>query len=207
MEPHDKGVMMKVTDILSQAKKPLFTFELLPPLKGHTMEALNAAIEAARAGEAGRGFAVVAAEVKSLAQDSRGSAEGISEMISGLQTLMGQASDAIDLSENAIKEGNSALSGTFDSFKSLTESVDTIKGKMEVVASASEEQAASFEEITANVSTMSKLVEETAKQALNSSATSEEALAIVGQIHDIINEINMVSATISSTMTKFTIRK
>lgn len=169
--------------------------------------ALNAAIEAARAGEAGRGFAVVAAEVKSLAQDSRGSAEGISEMIAGLQALMGQASDAIILSEKAIHEGNSALSGTFDSFKSLTESVETIKGKMEMVASASEEQAASFEEITANVSTMSKLVEETAKQALNSSATSEEALAIVGQIHDIINEINMVSATISSTMTKFTIRK
>lgn len=169
--------------------------------------ALNAAIEAARAGEAGRGFAVVAAEVKSLAQDSRGSAEDISEMIAGLQALTGQASEAMELSSHAINEGNSALSGTLDSFKTLTDSVETIKAKMEVVASASEEQAASFEEITANVSDMSKLVEETAKQALNSSATSEEALAIVGQIHEVINEINAVSSTISNTMTRFTIRK
>ena len=37
---------MKVTDILATARQPLFTFELLPPLKGHTMEAINATIEA-----------------------------------------------------------------------------------------------------------------------------------------------------------------
>ena len=36
---------MKVTDIIAAAKGPLFTFELLPPLKGHTMEAINTAIE------------------------------------------------------------------------------------------------------------------------------------------------------------------
>lgn len=37
---------MKVTDIIKNAKKPLFTFELLPPLKGHTLDAINTAIEA-----------------------------------------------------------------------------------------------------------------------------------------------------------------
>ncbi len=31
---------MKVTQILENAKKPLFTFELLPPLKGHTLESI-----------------------------------------------------------------------------------------------------------------------------------------------------------------------
>lgn len=36
---------MKVTDIIAQAKRPLFTFELLPPLKGHTLDGIFSAVE------------------------------------------------------------------------------------------------------------------------------------------------------------------
>lgn len=36
---------MKVTEILANATEPLFTFELLPPLKGHTIDAINSAID------------------------------------------------------------------------------------------------------------------------------------------------------------------
>lgn len=36
---------MKVIDIIAQASGPLFTFELLPPLKGHTMDSINETIE------------------------------------------------------------------------------------------------------------------------------------------------------------------
>lgn len=37
---------MKVTEIIAKATAPLFTFELLPPLKGHTLDAINTTIEA-----------------------------------------------------------------------------------------------------------------------------------------------------------------
>jgi methylenetetrahydrofolate reductase (NADPH) len=36
---------MKVTDIIARSEGPLFTFELLPPLKGHTIDAVNETIE------------------------------------------------------------------------------------------------------------------------------------------------------------------
>ena len=32
---------MRVTEIIQAAKKPLFTFELVPPLKGRTLEPLE----------------------------------------------------------------------------------------------------------------------------------------------------------------------
>ncbi len=164
---------------------------------------LNAAIEAARAGEAGKGFAVVAAEVKSLAQRSRQSAEHIADMISDLQKKSDAASGAMAEAGTAVAEGSAALTETLGIFNTLTTSVEDITRNMEMVASATEEQAASFEEITASVNEMSLLVKDTAKDALNSSATSEEALAVVDQITRVISEINQVVSTIGAEMKKF----
>jgi methyl-accepting chemotaxis protein len=58
--------------------------------------ALNATIEAARAGESGRGFAVVAAEVKELAAQTARATEQIAVQIGNVQSITGNAVDAID---------------------------------------------------------------------------------------------------------------
>ena len=57
--------------------------------------ALNATIEAARAGESGKGFTVVANEVKSLAQETAGSADDISHKIETIQDSSRQTTQAI----------------------------------------------------------------------------------------------------------------
>jgi len=112
--------------------------------------ALNAAIEAARAGEAGRGFAVVAAEVKSLAQDSRRSAEDIADMISTLQDKAQKATTAMAYAGKTFEEGSKSLTETLDAFNKIAGSIDDITRNAMDVASASEEQAASVEEVTAS---------------------------------------------------------
>ncbi|MCP3473802.1 methyl-accepting chemotaxis protein [Bradyrhizobium sp. CCGUVB1N3] len=68
--------------------------------------ALNATIEAARAGEAGRGFAVVASEVKSLASQTAKATEEISEQISDIQKVAGDAINAIQAIGGIIGEVN-----------------------------------------------------------------------------------------------------
>jgi methylenetetrahydrofolate reductase (NADPH) len=39
---------MKVVDIIARAKHPLFTFEILPPLKGHTLDGIFSTVEKLR---------------------------------------------------------------------------------------------------------------------------------------------------------------
>ena len=150
---------------------------------------------------------MVAAEVKSLAQRSRQSAEHIADLISGLQKKSDAASTAMVQAGKAVADGSAALTDTLQIFNNLGSAVDDITKNMEMVASATEEQAASFEEITASVNEMSSLVKETSKDALNSSATSEEALAMVDQITSVISEINQAVGMINSEMGRFRFRE
>ena len=167
--------------------------------------ALNAAIEAARAGEAGRGFAVVAAEVKSLAQDSRKSAENIADMIAALQTKARQATEAMEKSTSSVKEGSSALEQTLEAFNKIAVTIEEINKSIVDVASASEEQAASVEEVTASIQEVAELVQNTSHEAGDAAAATEEASASIDEIGRIMNGVVSITEKISGEMKKFTV--
>lgn len=165
--------------------------------------ALNAAIEAARAGEAGRGFAVVAAEVKSLAQDSRKSAENIEDMIATLQTKAKQATQAMGKSNQAVQDGSSALEQTLNAFNKIADTIENINQNTVEVASASEEQAASVEEVTASIQEVSNLIQNTSHEAGDAAAATQEAKASIDEVGRIITGVVDIVTNISGEMTKF----
>jgi len=168
--------------------------------------ALNAAIEAARAGDAGRGFAVVAAEVKALAEESRTSAGNIGDMIGNLQKNSDKAAQAMAESNKAVLQGSKTITAALASFEKIAVHVEDINTNIEMVASATEEQAAAVEQITSSATEVGKQVEMTAKDAMDIASASEEAAAAVDQVKEIVGNVNNVAENVSKEMSRFSIR-
>jgi methyl-accepting chemotaxis protein len=189
-----KGQMDKISEIVN----------LITDLANQTnLLALNAAIEAARAGDAGRGFAVVATEVKSLAVESRTSAERISEMIASLQKQTQNAVDAVSASNAGVREGSAALQETLSSFNNIVTSIDKISHNVSDVAAAAEEQAASVEEVTASVNEVGGLMQATTKEATDAAAASEESSAAIDQITKVVANLNTIVDKVTREVSRF----
>jgi len=165
--------------------------------------ALNAAIEAARAGEHGRGFAVVASEVKSLAQESRSSAEKIEEMITQLNLATKKATDAMEGSKVLVNKGLGESQQALDAFKTIQKAAETVANSASEVAAATEEQAATTEEITASVHEVANLIERTAKEAGDAAAATEESAAAIDEITRMIQTVNNVAVQAMEANKKF----
>ncbi|WP_440951153.1 methyl-accepting chemotaxis protein [Methanosphaerula subterraneus] len=190
----------KVYDIVTDVEKQMGEISkivvLIRDLANQTnLLALNAAIEAARAGDAGRGFAVVATEVKSLAQESRNSAERIEEMIGNLKKNTQHASLAMGEAKGTVEMGSEMVTETLQSFNKIAAAIDKVTKSVSEVASATEEQAATTEEITASITEVARLVDQTAQEAGDAAAATEESTASLDDITRMVGEVNKVAVT------------
>jgi methyl-accepting chemotaxis protein len=193
-----------IVEIKSQMDKISEIVSLITDLANQTnLLALNAAIEAARAGDAGRGFAVVATEVKSLAIESRASAEKISDMINNLQTQTNHAVDAVASANAGVKQGSEAMHETLSSFTKIVESIDQVSKNVSDVAAAAEEQAASVEEVTASVNEVNGLMINTSKESTDAAAASEESAAAIDQITKVIGNVNKIVDNVTKEVSRF----
>src|ERR1700704_3174304 len=144
--------------------------------------ALNATIEAARAGEAGRGFAVVASEVKSLASQTAKATEEISEQISDIQKVAGEAIDAIKRIGGIIGEVNEVATA---------------------IAAAVQEQGAATQEITRSTQSAAQGTRNVSDNITGVKTDADAAAAAAEHVKDASQTLENQSQHLGNQVTEF----
>ncbi|MBL1174850.1 CHASE3 domain-containing protein [Pantanalinema sp. GBBB05] len=126
------------------------------------MLALNAAVEAVRAGEHGKGFSVVASEIRKLADQSKKSAQQISQLVTDIQAAINATVLATDSSNQNAEQGERITQQTADAFANVSESVNNIVLNVQQISLNSKQQAIAIQQVVEAMTVLNRGAQETA---------------------------------------------
>lgn len=148
--------------------------------------ALNAAIEAARAGEQGRGFAVVADEVRKLAERTAISTKDIALTIGEITSISNAAVQSMHGVVGEVETSIRLIKHNGDGLEEVKAASQTVAGRVEHIAHASQEQSAAGRAVAQNLNRITGLVDsnsasvQIAREATQSLAKSADDLSKAG---------------------------
>jgi len=173
----------KVESLASAAERIGEVITLIKDIADQTnLLALNATIEAARAGEAGKGFAVVASEVKSLANQTAGATNDITDQISTIQTEIGS---------------------TIEGIKTISDIIGQVEEISTTIAAAVEEQTAAVREIASNAQHASQGTEEVSSNVAGVSSGVSTARELAGAVQSAANNLSEQAEALKKQITAF----
>ncbi|MEC0180338.1 methyl-accepting chemotaxis protein [Paenibacillus peoriae] len=167
---------------------------------------LNASIEASRAGEAGRGFAVVAIEVRKLSEQSKASADSISQIITQMLDLIQRSTATMNGNvRNQVGEGLRISQEAEGAFANIERSTSHIVEQIQSVSAAAEEISASTEEVSATVTHLASLSRSSADSSQTTSAAAQEQMAAMEEIASSSQELSRMAQDLQELVKRFKI--
>ncbi|MEK3948385.1 methyl-accepting chemotaxis protein [Paenibacillus sp. FSL H7-0703] len=167
---------------------------------------LNASIEASRAGEAGRGFAVVAIEVRKLSEQSKESADSISQIITQMLDLIQRSTATMNGNvRNQVGEGLRISQDAEGAFTNIERSTSHIVEQIQSVSAAAEQISASTEEVSATVTHLASLSRNSADSSQTTSAAAQEQMAAMEEIASSSQELSNMAQDLQQLVKRFKI--
>ncbi|URJ48360.1 methyl-accepting chemotaxis protein [Paenibacillus polymyxa] len=167
---------------------------------------LNASIEASRAGEAGRGFAVVAIEVRKLSEQSKESADSISQIITQMLDLIQRSTATMNGNvRNQVSEGLRISQDAEGAFTNIERSTSHIVEQIQSVSAAAEQISASTEEVSATVTHLASLSRNSADSSQTTSAAAQEQMAAMEEIASSSQELSNMAQDLQQLVKRFKI--
>lgn len=164
---------------------------------------LNASIEAARAGEQGKGFAVVANEIKQLAEQSKDSALGISEIVTNLNlesektvSVMQDVQKAIEIQNKDVEEANKVFKVLRNEINESFDNINTISLMMEQLDTGRTN-------LIDLVNNLSALAEENAAGTEETTASAVEVENMAESIKESSSKVSKVAESLDDEIKKF----
>lgn len=165
--------------------------------------ALNASIEAARAGEHGRGFSVVAEEVRKLADQSKGSAFKINEIIHQIATDIEGASQTMVKEKTLVEKSVSEAHDTNVSFNEILTLIEGINHKIANISQGANQQSQISEEMAKAIDELSFIMQGNVSSSERIGSNIENQVATFEEIAASITELKHMAGVLETETNRF----
>lgn len=126
------------------------------------MLAMNAAVEAERAGEHGKGFSVLSVEVRKLADESKRSAERISDLVADIQKGTNSTVMATEEGTKNVDKGMQLARATSDTFHKVSSAIADATESTQQISLNVQQQAGAVKQVVEALGMLNKGAKENA---------------------------------------------